>query len=88
MVNRKFDPSLVVKVLEQHASGVSIEQLIALHGLSETTIYDWRSRYAGLNEKQLIHLRKLEAENKQLRIINSRLDKEHRSLSDMVKKKL
>jgi len=53
--------------LKQHSQGVKTTVLARSNGISEKTIYRWKSRYGGMNVKELKRLKELEAENSKLK---------------------
>ncbi|GEM_PF-4100269 len=88
MSNQLFNAALVSEVMRRHLEGEDIKSLSAAYQLAPSTIYRWKQKYAGMNEKQIQYLRRLEDENQRLQSHSTQLDREHRALTDALKKKL
>jgi len=57
----------IIKVLKEHAAGLSAAELCRKHGVSEPTFYKWRSRYGGMEISDARRLKALEEENRRLK---------------------
>jgi putative transposase len=44
----RFTEEQIIKVLKEHAAGMSASDLCRKHGISDATFYKWRSRYGGM----------------------------------------
>lgn len=64
MRKSKFTPQQIAKILKEYENGKTVEFITREHGVSSTTFYKWRSKYAGMNSKALKRLKDLEDENK------------------------
>jgi putative transposase len=53
----------IIKVLKEHAAGMSASDLCRKHGISDATFYKWRSRYGGMEISDARKLKGLEEEN-------------------------
>ena len=69
MRKSRFTEGQIVGILKELKSGVKAATLCRKHGISETTLYNWRSKYAGLEVSDLAKLRQLEDENRRLKKI-------------------
>jgi len=52
---------------KQHENGVPVAELAREHGVSTALIYQWRSKYGGMDAALMKRLKELEAENGRLK---------------------
>jgi len=57
----------IIKVLKEHAAGLSAGELCRKYGVSDATFYKWRSRYGGMEVSDARKLKALEDENRRLK---------------------
>jgi putative transposase len=48
MRKSRFTEEQIIKVLKEHAAGLSAGQVYRKYGISDATFYKWRSRYGGM----------------------------------------
>ena len=53
MRKSKFSPTQIAKILKEFDNGKSVDIISREHGVSVTAFYKWRSKYAGMNSKEL-----------------------------------
>jgi putative transposase len=88
MRRSKFSPTQIAKILKEFDNGKSVEELSREHGVSTATFYNWRSKYAGMNSKELKRLKELEEENRKLKQMCATLALDHEMAKEIIKKKL
>jgi len=67
MKRKRFTEEQIIGVLKEHEAGARVEDLARRHGVSENTIYRWKSKYGGLEVSEAKRLKALEAENAKLK---------------------
>lgn len=75
----RFTDSQIMAILKQNEGGISVAELCREHGISQATLYKWRSKYGGMDVALMRRLKELEAENARLK----RMYAEERIKSDL-----
>lgn len=60
MKRTKFSEAQIAFVLKQAEDGTWVGEVCRKAGISETTYYNWRKKYAGLMPSEMKRLRRLE----------------------------
>jgi len=68
---KRRTPEQIVRLMQnaesQLAAGVAVPDVCRVLGISESSFYRWRERYAGMSVPDAKHLRELEKENATLK---------------------
>ena len=67
MKKSKFSDSKILAILKQHENGVSVAELSREHNVNSALIYQWRSKYGGMDASLMARLKQLETENRRLK---------------------
>jgi putative transposase len=67
MRRRRFTEDQIIGVLREHEAGVKTADLCRKHGISDATLYNWKSKYGGMTVSEAARLRTLEDENRRLK---------------------
>lgn len=67
MRKSRFSEEQIIKVLKEHAAGLSASDVCRKYGISDATFYKWRSRYGGMEVSDARRLKALEDENRRLK---------------------
>ena len=67
MKRGRFSEEQIIGVLKQHEAGRKVPELAREIGVSEATIYTWKSKYGGMDVSEAQRLKGLEDENRRLK---------------------
>jgi putative transposase len=84
----RYKESEIVGILKEVESGRNVKDVCREQGISETTYYNWKSKYGGMEASDIRRLRDLEEENRKLKQMYADLSLENQALKDVLKKKL
>jgi putative transposase len=87
MKKSRFSERQIVKILQEHESGVRESDLCRQHNISEGTFYNWKKKYSGMDSDQLSRLKELETENSRLKRMFADLSLENEMIKEVLKKK-
>ena len=87
MRKSRFTEAQIIGILKQAEGGAKVQDLAREHGISAQTIYNWRSKYGGMEVSEAKRLRALEEENRQLKQMVAELSLDNRALKSALEKK-
>jgi putative transposase len=87
MKKTKFTEAQIFSILKESESGVSAPELSRKHKVGESTIYAWKSKYAGMTLSDIKRLKQLEEENRRLKQMYATLSMDHDLLKEILEKK-
>ena len=67
MRKSRFTEEQIIAVLAEQERGLSTAEMCRRHGVSQTTFYQWKAKFGGLNVSEAGRLKTLEAENARLK---------------------
>ena len=74
-------------MLKESEAGAKTPELCRKHGISEATIYDWKSKYGGITVSDARRLKTLEAENSNLNKLLAESELDKAALKDLLSRK-
>lgn len=78
----------IVKVVNQLEGDVSADLICREYGISRATLYNWRSKYSGIDLSHIKRLKELEEENRRLKQMYADLALDNKIIKDVIEKKL
>ena len=78
----------MVKAVQFLENGTSAEEVTRTYGISKGTLYNWKSKYSGMDVSQVKRLKELEDENRRLKKMYSDLALDNDILREVIEKKL
>ena len=67
MKRARFTEEQIIGVLKEHEAGAKTADLARKHGVSEATLYNWKTKYGGMDVSEAKRLKQLEDENAKLK---------------------
>lgn len=87
MKPKRFTEEQIIGILKQAQAGMKIVDLCRMHGISDVTFYNWRTKYGGMEVSDAKRLKELETENKRLKQLLAEALLDNKVLKDVVSKK-
>lgn len=86
-MKKRYTEEQIIRAIQQHESGVKVDDICRELGVSSATFYNWRSKFAGLEVNEAKRLRELEGENNKLKRLLAEKMIEVDALKDVIGKK-
>lgn len=89
MKKTRFSESQIINILKEGESGaMTVPELCRQHNVGQSTYYNWKSKYGGMQASDLTKMRELESENAKLKKMFADVSLQNMALKDIVEKKL
>ena len=88
MKQSQFTDRQIMNILKEHEQGGKVSEIARRHGISEKTIYRWKTKYGGVDFKELKRMKELEKENSELKKMYAEMALVNNALKDLIEKKL
>jgi putative transposase len=76
----------IIGVLKQMEAGRRVPELARELGVSEATLYTWKSKYGGMEVNEARRLKELEEENRRLKQLVADLSLDREALKGVIRK--
>ena len=67
MRRSRFSEEQIIGILREQEAGMKVADVCRKHGISDATLYTWKSKYGGLEVSEARRLKSLEDENRRLK---------------------
>jgi putative transposase len=86
MKKTKHTEEQIIGVVKQMESGRAVKDLAREMGVTDQTLYNWRSKYGGMDVNEAQRLKALEDENRRLKEIVADLSLDKEALKAVIRK--
>ena len=86
MKKSRHSEEQIIGVLKQMEAGRKVAELAREVGVSEATLYTWKSKYGGMEVSEARRLRVLEEENRRLKQLVADLSLDREALKVVIRK--
>jgi putative transposase len=87
MKGKRYTEEQIISILKEHEAGVPAAELCRRHGVSEQSIYRWKTKFGGMEVSDAKRLKELEDENRRLKRMVADLSLDKQMLEDVIGKK-
>jgi putative transposase len=86
MKKSRYNEDQIIAVLKRMEAGQKARDLARELGVSEATLYTWKSKYGGMDVNEARRLRELERENGELKKLVADLSLDREALKTVIRK--
>ena len=86
MKRSRHSEEQIIGVLKQMEAGRKVAEVAREVGVSEATLYTWKSKYGGMEVSEARRLRELEEENRRLKQLVADLSLDKEALKVVIRK--
>ena len=83
----RFSEEQIIAIIREHEAGANVGELCRRHGVSSTTLYKWKAKFAGMTVPEARRLRSLEDENRRLKHLLAETMLDNQALKGLLAKK-
>ena len=87
MKRKRYTEEQIIQILKEHEAGATAGELSRRHGVSEQSIYRWKSKFGGMELSEAKRLRELEQENSRLKKLLAEAELDKAALKELVEGK-
>ena len=69
MKGKRYSEEQIVRILKEVAGGRSVAEVCREYGVSEQSVYRWRTKYGGMEVSDVRRLKQLVEENRRLKTL-------------------
>ena len=87
MKTKRYSTEQIIGILKEAEAGLPVKELCRKHGVSDATIYNWKSKFGDMTVSDARRLKELEVENQRLKQLVADQALDNRILKEIVSKK-
>lgn len=87
MKRKRFTEEPIIALLREHEAGAKTADLARKHGISEATLYNWKTKFGGMDVSDARRLKALEEENGKLKKLLADTMLDNTALKELLAKK-
>lgn len=87
-MKKRFTERQIVAAIKKQEAGLSVKDICPEWGISDSTLYNWKAKYGGMELADVIRLKELEKENAELKKMYAEMSIENRAMKNLIEKKL
>jgi putative transposase len=87
MKGKRYSEEQIIGILRELDGGKALAEVCRQHGVSQQSVYRWRSKYADMGVSDLRRLKELESENRRLKHVVAEQALDIAALKEVVGKK-
>ena len=88
MKKSRYTETQIVRILKEVEAGRQVKEVCREYGITDSTYYNWKSKYGGMEASDIKKLKDLQDENRRLKQMYAELSLENCALKDVIEKKL
>lgn len=88
MKGKKYSEEQIISVLKEWDAGAQLKDVCRKYGVTDSTLYNWKRKYGGMEVSDAKKLKALEDENRKLKRIVADLTLDNTALKDIVSGKI
>lgn len=73
MKRNRFTDEQIVGILKEHEAGMPVSELCRKHGVSDASIYKWKTKFGGMDVSEAKRLKTLEDKNTKLKSFGKKM---------------
>jgi putative transposase len=85
-MTKRLTESQIVGILKEAEAGTPVPELCRTHGIGQSTLYKWRSKYGGMQASDIRRIKELEDENRRLKQMYADLSLKSTMQAEIIKK--
>ena len=86
MKKSKYTEAQIIAAVKQMEAGRAVKDVARELGVTDQTLYNWKSKYGGLEVSEAKRLRELEDENRRLKTMVADLSLDKEALKAVIRK--